>query len=454
MLKILPYEYLNEKTIRFCDGTYITLENEGEKEFIESISYTYSPIYIPKDMKETFSKLKTVGVVREITFNPSLYIVFKVTKGCNLACKYCYEWSNPEKIKESTKLEVIDAIFQNIVKDNKAKFVFHGGEPLLFLDKIIIPTIQKYYNKNIKFSIQTNGILLVNERIVKKLILLQKNFGVGVGVSIDGLKEHNFMRVFANGMESWDIVVEGIEKSIKAGLRIGSIVVVNKYSVKDMVKIVEFLYDLGIRGTRLNPLYPAGHPEIKKMIAKSEDYDRYLVKVAKWIVKHNSEVNEEDKFVVKNLSEMLEAMFGKSSSICQVAPCGAGKKFISIDYAGNINPCDHLPIDLGNVLNGFSWEKIWKNRELREFWVLAKRRLINIYNKKCGNCKYRVYCNGGGCPTFHLEMFGKEFYKRVGIYCPKRTWRFFEKLIENCNIESLSSLLDMSMVLFTGHDLR
>lgn len=67
--------------------------------------------------------------------------------------------------------------------------------------------------------------------------------------------------------------------------------------------------------------------------------------------------------------------------------CGAGDTFITIDPWGNIKPCNHTPMILGN-LRYDSVEKIMASRQL-DYWR-------NLPLANCHDCSALAVC-GGGC---------------------------------------------------------
>ncbi|MBT3408454.1 radical SAM protein [Candidatus Woesearchaeota archaeon] len=84
-----------------------------------------------------------------------------ITKKCNLKCDYCYYFFNKEKDLNLKKIK-------KLIKNYKGTYIsLSGGEPTLKNDLF---EIIKFIKKNKQISnLSTNGILLENEKFVKKL---------------------------------------------------------------------------------------------------------------------------------------------------------------------------------------------------------------------------------------------------------------------------------------------
>ena len=83
---------------------------------------------------------------------------------CNLQCDYCcqhlHEYQPPTKIKK----DIFDFIDGLITDKYKLDIRFFGGEPLMYWDEIN-QFVNYFHNKNVSFSMITNGKLLDKEKI-------------------------------------------------------------------------------------------------------------------------------------------------------------------------------------------------------------------------------------------------------------------------------------------------
>jgi sulfatase maturation enzyme AslB (radical SAM superfamily) len=117
-------------------------------------------------------------------------IIFKITNNCNLSCKYCYSLKNYKKIKKNNIYNFCKYLDNTL---EPVTVIFHGGESLLEYDniKFIINNVVK---KNVIYNIQTNGVLLNEDKIN---FFIKNN--VNICISIDGPKD--FAPTFKEGIK-------------------------------------------------------------------------------------------------------------------------------------------------------------------------------------------------------------------------------------------------------------
>jgi len=459
---VMPYRVVSVKDdgrvfVRFSNGLTVIFDQD-EFMVLSRIPAHYAtvPFNTGKEL-EVLENLKKLGVVHEIDRpKPSFYFVYKVTKGCNLACRYCYEWANPEKISQKAKIEVADKLL-SMTQDAYVNFVFHGGEPTLYFDDVIVPVVTKWMpeskdspeRKRLKFGMQSNGVRFADENFAKKFAEFHKKYGFTVGISLDGMKEHNWLRQFPNGSPAWDYTVRGIKNLHKYGVKnVGLIIVVNDRSVKDFVGIAEWLVeDLGITRSRFNPLYPAGHPEVIKHAPDPEDYIAQTLRLAKWEIEKNLDGDEvKPYFVSTTIAEHVQAMLMRSSNVCVNTVCGRGMSFFAIEPNGDVKPCDHSSRILGNVLDGWTvWDPV--KPELAREWAEQSWHFSTVMggHSECETCEYRQFCDGGGCPEFLMDIYGKDYWKKAPRYCWKPFYKFLDKLIESGDLIKLAALDPMHL---------
>jgi uncharacterized protein len=201
--------------------------------------------------------------------------VIEVTEQCSLACQYCIyrdiyssfsQRSYGNMDKEMAK-KMIDFMFSLwLSQDNQSPFDdryigFYGGEPLLniaLIKELVLYTENKKRSTDasfpIKFTITTNGLLLPNHID----FLVEHNFEVLI--SLDGEREDNAARVFKNGQNSFDSIINSIttiQERYPAFFKnnVSFNAVYNKYS--DFERIDSFFKSHGFkyRITELNPFF-------------------------------------------------------------------------------------------------------------------------------------------------------------------------------------------------------
>ena len=141
-----------------------------------------------------------------------------IAHDCNLACKYCFAGKGEYNGKKDLmSLEVgkraLDFLIENSGNRRNLEVDFFGGEPLMNFDVVkgIVEygrSKEKEYDKNFRFTLTTNGILLDDD----VMEFANKEMS-NVVLSLDGRKEVNDeMRPTRNGKGSYDLIVPKFQK--------------------------------------------------------------------------------------------------------------------------------------------------------------------------------------------------------------------------------------------------
>ena len=313
-----------------------------------------------------------------------------VAHDCNLKCRYCFAEEGEYHGKRSLMSaevgkKAIDFIIANSGKRRNLEVDFFGGEPLMNFD--VVKEIVEYgreqeklYDKNFRFTITTNGILLDDE----KQAYINENMH-NVVLSLDGRKEINdFMRPRAGGMGSYDVIVPKFQKF--AEMRGDRDYYVRgtftRHNLDFSKDVMEFA-DLGFRSMSIEPV--VAKPEEEYAIREEdlpqimEEYDH----LAEEYIKRKKE-GRGFNFFHFNIDLNQGPCVAK-----RLSGCGSGTEYLAVTPWGDLYPCHQFvgqeEFLLGNVDTGVTNERI---RD--EF------KLCNVYAKdKCRDCFARFYCSGG-----------------------------------------------------------
>ena len=213
------------------DVTYDVIEMYAARENVadaseEEIVTALSGKYGKEEVEEAIDEVQTL-IKNEELFTKDTYenymmdfkkrptvvkaLCLHIAHDCNLACRYCFaeegEYHGRRALMSfETGKKALDFLIANSGNRRNLEVDFFGGEPLMnwqvVKDLVAYGREQeKIHNKNFRFTLTTNGVLL-NDEIME---FANKEMG-NVVLSIDGRKEvHDHMRPFRKGAGSYDL---------------------------------------------------------------------------------------------------------------------------------------------------------------------------------------------------------------------------------------------------------
>lgn len=377
------------------------LSEEVAREVMERLSSTYGEAEVQEALDEIqylidAEELLTTDQYHDyvVDFKKRKTVVkalcLHIAHDCNLACQYCFaEEGEYHGRRALMSFEVgkkaLDFLIANSGNRRNLEVDFFGGEPLMNWEvvKQLVEygrSKEKEYNKNFRFTMTTNGVLL-NDEIMDYCNREMSN----VVLSLDGRKEVNDkMRPFRNGKGSYDLIVPKFQKLADSRNQ-------EKYYVRgtftrdnlDFSKDVLHFADLGFKQISIEPVvgedsdfYSIKKEDLPKIF---EEYDA----LAKALV----EREKEGKGV--NFFHFMIDLDGGPCVAKRLSGCGSGTEYLAVTPWGDLYPCHQFVGEeeflMGNVDDG-----IVKPEIAEEF------RGCSVYSKeKCKNCFAKFYCSGG-----------------------------------------------------------
>lgn len=404
--------YLNEK--------YIVLDvNSGAVHIVEKIVYDILDYYdhksideIIKIYKNTYEETEIRNVCKELESIVSDGLLFSestdisqlsynednivkamclhVAHDCNLKCDYCFaSQGNFKGTRSMMSLEVgkksLEFLVKNSGKRRNLEVDFFGGEPLMNFElvKDLVAygrELEKEYNKNFRFTITTNGVLLDEN----KIDFINENMD-NVVLSLDGRKETNDnMRKTMNGGGSYEIILPKFKAMVeKRGDK--DYYIRGTFTSKniDFSKDALDFYKQGFKKISIEPVvtseemdYALREEHIEAVLAEYENFSKEYINIKK----------EDKDFLFFHF--MVDLTQGPCI-IKRAVGCGAGSEYLAVTPEGDLYPCHQFvgeeEFKLGTIHSGI------KNTELREVFKNA-----NVNNKEeCRTCWARFYCSGG-----------------------------------------------------------
>ena len=324
-----------------------------------------------------------------------------IAHDCNLACRYCFaEEGEYHGRRALMSLEVgkkaLDFLIANSGLRRNLEVDFFGGEPLMnwqvVKDLVAYGREQeKIHNKNFRFTLTTNGVLLDDE----VMEFCNKEMG-NVVLSIDGRKEvHDFMRPFRKGAGSYDLIVPKFQKFAESRNQDNYYVrgTFTHYNL-DFAADVLHLADLGFKQISVEPVVA---PPTEDYAIREEDlpiiFEQYDI-LAKEMIKRHKEGRG------FNFFHFMIDLTGGPCVDKRLSGCGSGTEYLAVTPWGDFYPC-HQFVGNEEFLLGNVDEGIVRTDLTCDF------KKCNVYSKKeCSSCFARFYCSGG-CAANSYNFTGK-----------------------------------------------
>ena len=410
------------------DGNFIVLDvNSGGVHVVDEIVYDLigllePPLYgdmpydiaekLPKytetELKECYSEIYEL-YKEDILFSRDEYrkyaelsvkapikaLCLHVSHDCNLRCKYCFastgDFGTGRKIMTpETGKKAIDFLIEKSYSRRNLELDFFGGEPLMAWETIkatvdYARSVEKQHNKNFRFTVTTNGILLDDE----KIDYINREMSNCV-LSLDGRKSVNDnTRPTPNGSGSYDVIVPKYKKLVEGRKNPGRTDyyvrgTFTKYNL-DFVDDVLHIAELGFDQLSVEPV--TASPEMPYAITE-EDLPKIYEQYDKLYHIMSERVEKTGKKPFNFFHFMIDLDQGPCA-VKRLRGCGCGNEYVAVTPDGDIYPCHQfVGIDewkMGNIYQGTVDANIAN--------YFAK---THIYSKEgCSDCWARFYCSGG-----------------------------------------------------------
>ncbi|MBQ5792467.1 MAG: thioether cross-link-forming SCIFF peptide maturase, partial [Clostridia bacterium] len=313
-----------------------------------------------------------------------------VAHTCNLNCEYCFAAQGKYHGERAVmSLEVGKAAIDFLIKHSGTRrnleVDFFGGEPLMNFDvvKEIVAyarSIEKENNKNFRFTLTTNGVLVDDE-----VIEWANRECHNVVLSLDGREEvHDRLRKTVNGKGSYATIVPKfqhfVEKREGKGYYLRGTYTHNN---PDFTNDIFHMLDLGFDQLSMEPVVCA--PEDPYALTKEDLpvlFEQYEI-----LAKAQIERRRAGKPFT-----FYHYMLNLEHGPCvykRISGCGSGTEYMAVTPWGDLYPCHQFvgeeEYKLGDLWTGVT------NTALRDEF-----KLCNAYARPdCADCWARMYCSGG-----------------------------------------------------------
>lgn len=404
------------------NGLFIVLDvNSGAVHIVDEAVYNVLDFYKELSEEEIINKLsdkfsveelqEAIAEIKELEENKMLYtediyeqvipminkrnpvvkaLCLHIAHDCNLKCKYCFaEEGEYHGKRELMTTEVgkkaIDFLIKASGTRKNLEVDFFGGEPLMNFQvvKDIVEyarSLEKENNKNFRFTITTNGILL-NDEIQAYINENMHN----VVLSVDGRQSvHDKMRPCANGKGSYDIVMPKYKKLADSRNQTDYYVrgTFTRHNL-DFSKDVFHLADEGFKQISVEPVVA----DLSEDYAiQSEDLPSIFAEYEKLACDIVEKRKNGEWF---NFFHYMIDLTGGPCVTKRLVGCGSGTEYLAVTPTGDLYPCHQFvgieQFKMGTVDTGVV------KPEIREQFENC-----NVYSKPaCKKCWAKFYCSGG-----------------------------------------------------------
>ncbi|NLP48140.1 MAG: thioether cross-link-forming SCIFF peptide maturase [Clostridiales bacterium] len=361
------------------------------KEFSnDEISETYSEIKELVEQGLLFSKDDYLPFVEKLGTAPIKSMCLNIAHDCNLECGYCFasqgDFGHGRKLMTyEVGKKALDFLIENSADRYNLEVDFFGGEPLMNFEVIkklvsYARSLEKKHNKNFRFTLTTNGVLLNDE----KIDFINKEMS-NVVLSLDGRKEINDrFRCFQTGKGCYDIVLPKFQKLVaeRGGKEYYVRGTYTRFNL-DFSNDVEHLFALGFDQVSIEP---AVTEKELPFSVREEDLTRIFKEYEKLAL-----LMLENKKQGKKLN-FFHFMLDLEQGPCvykRLRGCSCGNEYIAVTPEGDIYPCHQFvgieEKKMGSVLSGEF------DNKLKVDFASA-----TVYSKEeCKKCWAKFYCSGG-----------------------------------------------------------
>ena len=366
---------LTEEMLASLSGRYSNEELTGA--YQELLELKKAGLLFSEDTYERFADMMTAAPVKAMCLN--------VAHDCNLRCEYCFAAKGDfggERMLMPFEIgkKAVDFLLEKSGTRHNLEMDFFGGEPLMNFDVVkqvvsYARSKEKEYNKNFRFTITTNGLLLTDDKIE----FINREMSNCV-LSLDGRKEVNDrLRIKINGKGCYDQIVPQYQKLVagrgdKDYYARGTF---TKYNL-DFTQDVLHMADLGFDQVSVEPV--VSDPMLDYSI-KEEDLPRVF---QEYETLANELIQRKKEGKGFNFFHFMIDLNQGPCAIKRLRGCGCGNEYVAVTPDGEIYPCHQF---VGNP----EWKMGDLNMDMKLRFAKS-----NVYSKHdCKSCWAKFYCSGG-----------------------------------------------------------
>ncbi len=397
-------------------------ENTDRDEIIEKLSKTYTEIE-RSEIEECYEQIEELknsgklfapdtfegmaGKLKEKTAGVVKALCIHIAHTCNLNCSYCFASQGKyhgDRAMMSFEVgkRAFDFLIENSGTRKNLEVDFFGGEPLMNFDVVkqlveYARSIEKQHNKNFRFTLTTNGMLIDDD-----VIDFANREMSNVVLSLDGRKEvHDRYRVDYAGNGSWEKIVPKFQKLVEA--REGKNYYMRgtfTHQNPDFLEDIKTMLDLGFNELSMEPVVCAKGDPSELTAEDMEIVKKQYEDLAELMLKKDKEGKPFTFY------HYMIDLTGGPCIYKRISGCGSGTEYMAVTPWGDLYPCHQFvgeeKFKLGDIWQGVT------NKEIQGEFAAC-----NVYaREECRDCWARLYCSGGcAANAYHATGSVKGIYE-------------------------------------------
>ncbi|MFH2010863.1 MAG: radical SAM protein [bacterium] len=307
-------------------------------------------------------------------------LIFEVTTRCNHDCLHCYNaWKNEAPYPPTPELSTADtrALLDKVLRETGAGHVtLTGGEPLLRPD--LHELVDHLVARGCEVNLICNGTLLDEAAIARLTPHKVSIFELPLLSSDAALHDR-----LSGQPGAFDRVTMAIADLKLAGQVVVTVFVATALNLHTWRETVELAFALGVDGIMFNRFNPGGRGfQNLELLQPDLDGLRHALDVA-------DELTAAYELSISCSIAMPPCLFDSDRwPRLEFGFCAAGKEnaYFTLDPSGNLRPCNHSMLVLGNVRSQNFWELADSD---------AMRSFLRARPTFCDGCRVADSCLGG-----------------------------------------------------------
>jgi len=297
-----------------------------------------------------------------------VFVNIELSPYCNNRCQGCGNvfWDgvgNRSGLNPPIGLRQWELVLSKL-QPHVTRLRFTGGEPTLHPEFEGILRLASEFD--IAFSLFTNGRWREPKRLLESLGSFPQFQSMLVSLHGAGARSHE---AFTGVRGSFRETVANVRLAVEAGLTVNTSTVVTKHNYSDIEQILDFVSAVGVSTATIARYVgkdvagvKATPTQLRQAVAITDRKQRTGCRV--------------------QLSVCIPQCFVRSSA----GGCVAGFASFTVDPWGNVRPCNHAPVDCGNLLQN-SVSDVWYSESMV--------RWRNSVPVECKDCVAFSWCHGG-----------------------------------------------------------